>query len=83
MTVQRKPARALPATGVQTAKKRGIVNFFVQTWSEFNKVVWPSRQETFRLTAIVIAITAILGVILGAIDFGFTRLIGFFGSAGS
>ncbi|MBI2858741.1 MAG: preprotein translocase subunit SecE [Chloroflexi bacterium] len=76
-------SKAPSVGGVQAAKKGNIADFFVQTFSEFKKVVWPSRQEATRLTAIVIAITASLGIILGAIDFGFTRLIGILGGGPS
>ncbi|MEW6034073.1 MAG: preprotein translocase subunit SecE [Chloroflexota bacterium] len=63
-------------------KRGGRLVFFGETWSEFKKVVWPSRREALRLTTIVIALTVALGLILGGIDYGFTRLINFFGGAG-
>lgn len=40
--------------------------------AELKKVVWPSRQETLRLTLIVIAVCVVVGIILGLVDFGFT-----------
>lgn len=77
---QRRPLKAASAgAGVQTARTRGIASFFRETWSEFKKVVWPTRNETVRLTAIVIAITAALGLILGGIDLVFLKLVGFLG----
>jgi preprotein translocase subunit SecE len=53
----------------------GRFAFFREAWSEYKKVVWPSRRDTVRLTAIVVVISVTLGLILGGIDFGFTRLI--------
>jgi preprotein translocase subunit SecE len=41
---------------------------------ELKKVTWPSREETTRLTMLVIAISATIGIALGLIDIGFTRV---------
>lgn len=35
---------------------------------ELKKVTWPSRQETFRLTVIVLLISLIIGAYVGIID---------------
>ncbi|MEN9328212.1 MAG: SecE/Sec61-gamma subunit of protein translocation complex [Candidatus Parcubacteria bacterium] len=35
---------------------------------ELKKVSWPSRQETIRLTMVVIMISLIIGVYIGIID---------------
>lgn len=43
--------------------------------TELRKVSWPSRDETVRLTLIVLVITIVVALILGAIDYGFSRLI--------
>lgn len=36
--------------------------------SELRKVTWPSRQNTVRLTAIVLLISLIIGAYVGIID---------------
>jgi preprotein translocase subunit SecE len=36
--------------------------------SELRKVTWPTRQETLRLTIVVIAISLIIGLYIGIID---------------
>ena len=54
--------------------KRPGVNFFKDTIAELRKVVWPSRKEATRLTILVIIISAAVGLALGAVDFGLTRL---------
>jgi preprotein translocase subunit SecE len=53
---------------------RGITQFLVAVWSELKRVVWPTRQEMIRLTIMVVGISVVLGVILGAIDAGFVKL---------
>ncbi len=43
--------------------------------SELRRVVWPTREETTRLTIMVVAVAATVGVFLGLVDIGFARLI--------
>jgi len=51
------------------------VGFLRETQDELKKVVWPSRQETTRLTIVVIVISLFVGLFLGILDFIFTKLI--------
>lgn len=54
------------------------VQFFEETRSELQKVTWPTRQEVMRLTFVVIAISLIVGLYIGGLDFVFTKLLQFF-----
>ena len=51
-----------------------LLEFLHETKVELSLVNWPNRQETLRLTYLVIAVSIITGVYLGAIDTGFTSL---------
>ena len=51
------------------------IAFLRETQDELKKVVWPTRQEIIRLTLVVIAISLIVGVFLGGLDFIFTKLL--------
>ena len=42
--------------------------------AELRRVTWPTRQETMRLTLMVLAVSAAVGVFLGLVDIGFARL---------
>lgn len=55
-----------------------VVNYIREVVSELRRVVWPTREETRRLTTMVVAIAAAVGVLLGAIDLGFTHLVNLF-----
>ncbi len=59
------------------AKPAGASRFryFGETISELKKVVWLTRQETMYLTALVIIVSIVVGVILGGLDYGFAGLI--------
>ncbi|MDO8750137.1 MAG: preprotein translocase subunit SecE [Dehalococcoidia bacterium] len=63
-----------PSTG-EAGPRRGVFQFFGEVVSELKKVTWPSRQETIRLTLLVIAVSVAIGVVLGVLDLLFTRLV--------
>jgi len=50
--------------------------FLREVRDELKKVVWPTRQETIRLTLVVIVISLIVGLFLGGLDFIFVKVIG-------
>jgi preprotein translocase subunit SecE len=50
-------------------------NFFGETVNELKKVVWLSWQDTLRLTGLVLLVTIVVGIILGVIDFGFSKIV--------
>ncbi len=43
--------------------------------SELRKVVWPTRQEATRLTAVVIGVCGAVGLFLGGVDYIFAQLM--------
>ena len=45
-----------------------IVRTFREVRSEMKKVVWPTRDETIRLTIVVIALSAVISVVLFTAD---------------
>jgi preprotein translocase subunit SecE len=51
------------------------ITFTKQAVDELKKVTWPTRAEITRLTVSVIVISAVVGIFLGAIDFGLTKIL--------
>lgn len=45
-------------------QENAVVRTVRETRNELRKVVWPTREETIRLTIVVIAISLIIGLIL-------------------
>jgi preprotein translocase subunit SecE len=43
--------------------------------AELRKVTWPTRQEVFHLTTVVLVVSAIIGVLLGFADIGFSWVV--------
>ncbi|MCL5676064.1 MAG: preprotein translocase subunit SecE [Patescibacteria group bacterium] len=52
------------------------LGFFREVTDELKKVVWPTKDETVRLTGIVIGISIIVALYIGAADYIFTLLLG-------
>lgn len=65
------------------AKKSGsqanpLVRYFRETRGELRKVTWPTREESWRLTLIVLAVSAATAVFLGVIlDTTFSNAVQF------
>lgn len=48
------------------------LTFFQEVKEELIKVNWPTREQTVRLTVIVITISLAVGIFIGALDYLFT-----------
>lgn len=48
-----------------------------QFFDEIQKVAWPTRHETIRLTIVVVAVSVFVGLYVGVLDLGLTRILGF------
>ena len=59
------------------AKRSGfrLFRYIGDIISELRKVVWLTRRETAYLTGLVLVVSVTAGIVLGAIDYGFTGLI--------
>ena len=51
-----------------TAKGRSVWGFMIESKLEFNRIVWPTRDEAVRTTLLVIAMVTIVGLVLWLLD---------------
>ena len=51
------------------------VKFVQETYDELKQVVWPTRNEVIRLTLIVIALSVMIGLYIGGLDWLFTKIM--------
>jgi preprotein translocase subunit SecE len=51
-----------------TGPGRRARHFLAESQFELRKVVWPTRDETIKITGIVIAVVIVLSLLLGLID---------------
>ncbi len=66
--------RTRPDIRLAPSRRFSLFGFFGDVFSELRKVTWPSRQEASRLTMLVIALAAVMGVFLGGFDWLFSRV---------
>ncbi len=57
-------------------KELGILRYYRETRTELKKVRWPSREETWMLTKIVLVVTVGMAIFLGLLDLFFGWLLG-------
>jgi preprotein translocase subunit SecE len=62
--------------GTEAARRAFSFRMFGEVVAELRRVTWPTRQETMRLTLMVLAVSAAVGTFLGLVDMGFSRLFG-------
>ncbi|MBI2023808.1 preprotein translocase subunit SecE [Candidatus Giovannonibacteria bacterium] len=55
-----------------------ITNYFKETRQELKHVNWPSRDNTVRFTVLVIAVSIVIAIFLGLLDFIFQYLLNTF-----
>jgi preprotein translocase subunit SecE len=48
--------------------KEKIINFFQDVYKEMEKVTWPSREELFESTKIVIVVSLIIAIFAWVVD---------------
>ena len=48
--------------------------YFINSWREVRKVVWPSRKETWRLTLAVFIFAIIFGAMVAGVDKGLDEI---------
>ncbi len=66
------PQQATTATGKQSKARFQFVGEII---GELKKVVWLSRREITYLTALVLIVSIVFGLVLGLFDYGFTKLV--------
>ena len=53
-----------------------VVRYLRDTRAELRKVTWPTREEAWNLTLIVLGTTVAMSIILGFSDFIFGKIMG-------
>jgi preprotein translocase subunit SecE len=61
--------RARRAPAVRPAKGNRVTGFLRASWAELQRVQWPSRQQVFQATAVVLGFCVVAGAFLAGADF--------------
>jgi preprotein translocase subunit SecE len=64
----------------QTAAGRQVLEFVEESRFELRKVVWPTRQDSIRMTGVIIVVIVVFSLFLSLVDFligtGIGKLLG-------
>ena len=52
-----------------------VAKFLKETRRELSKVTWPTRDEIIQMTSLVILVSLAVGIYIGALDLGFSKLL--------
>lgn len=53
----------------------GLIDYIKDTKGELKHVSWATRDQAIAYTSIVIGVSIVIGLLLGAFDLGFTALL--------
>ena len=67
----------MPDNKLAVKKPNAVTRWSRETFGELRKVTWPTPPEAWRLTKIVLVVMTFMSVLLGVLDYAFTRLIAF------
>lgn len=57
---------------------KNILNFLSEVKLELEKVTWPKRNTVINYLGLVIAISIVVAIFVGSVDFGLTKGLEFF-----
>lgn len=63
--------RATPASRLAGLPGAGFIR---DAYAELRKAHWPTREQTMRLTGLVVAISLLMSMVLGLADYVFAQL---------
>lgn len=61
------------AEETKVQKQSKVSKFFKDYKSEFKKIVWPSKEDTLRMSAVVVAAIVVASVAIFLLDLGFSN----------
>lgn len=72
-SASRAPART--SGFLELMMRTPITRFIAESYLELTKVTWPTREQAWSMTLVVIGMSAAVAIILAAADLGLARLL--------
>ena len=63
-----------PGVSVEPSLEK-TTNFLKEVQTELKKTTWPTKQEAFKLTYVVIAVIIVLGIYMAGLDVFLSALV--------
>lgn len=77
--VETKTAKSVKTKSNKPSFKTRIAKLWRDFKSEFKKIVWSSKRNTFNNTVLVIVSMIVVAVVIALLDLGFAKLIAWLG----
>ena len=61
----------------KNAQESKVSSFIKGVKAEFNKIIWPTREDITKQTTAVVIISVIIGALIAVFDYAFGYLINF------
>ena len=61
--------------GGEIARRAFSIRMIGEIVGELRRVTWPTKEETLRLSIMVISVAVAVGAFLGLVDLGFARIM--------
>ncbi len=58
----------------KTRSHNPVTGYFISAFEEFGKVTWPTKEQAALLTGVVVAVSFVMAVLIGAFDLGLSEL---------
>lgn len=72
---EKKPSAITKVLNFFRQLPKRIAQPFKNMWRELKKVTWPTRKDLLNYTLIVLTFMAFMGVVIGLLDLGSSKLI--------
>lgn len=72
---EKKPSFITKVLSFFSQLPKRIAQPFKNMWRELKKVTWPTRKDLLNYTLIVLTFMAFMGVVIGLLDLGSSKLI--------
>ena len=59
----------------QAEQRPGVVRFLRETIDELRKVVWPTPQELYRYTVVVVVTVSVIAAFITLVDVGIGQML--------
>lgn len=58
-----------------TSEKSDMKDWFKAVRAQFRRIIWPTKEEAARETAVVLVVTLIIGAVIALLDRGLLTLV--------
>lgn len=75
--IKQEPKKAKePKKSTTDKSKKSLKTKFDEVMAEFNKIIWPSKEQLTKQTITVIIVSIMFGILISFFDYGYSVIFG-------